>query len=1139
MLCRRFYATSLFLAISLACHAQTYIFGKADMPVGNTPAAIVTGDFNRDGVPDLAVANSTDNTISILLGQPNGAFAAQVTYPTGPVPISMVTADFNGDGNLDLAVSNLNCSPSPQGNPPQCSPSTVSVFLGNGDGTFQPQATYSVGTLPASMVTADFNGDGKPDLAVVNGVDGTISILLGNGDGTFQGQVTYPAPLQVDSLSLPSLVLGDFNGDGILDLAAAGGDSVLVLLSNGNGTFQAPLQTTITNLTGGYLYGLAVGDFNGDGKLDLVLANGTTTDVFLGNGNGTFYLNTTYSNDNAGEIVAADLNGDGKLDLVMTQGASVYQNLGGSFAVALGNGDGTFGNPTFYGTGALPLAVILSDFNGDGKLDVAVTNAVSTPPVTKASFAGSVSILLGFGDGTFVSTTDYTLPYLPSSVLSADFTRNGDLDLAVGLESSVGVFRGNGNGTFQPYTSFATADSPYPQLAAGDLRNDGIVDLVTANNPCSSGSSCTPGTISVLLGNGNGTFQTHVDYAAGLQPEGIALGSFRNNGTLDVAVANYGANTVSILLDNGDGTFQPQVVYSTPPYPQQIAVGDFNKDGNLDLAVATLNNGAAILLGNGDGTFQSAISYGPGAVDVLTADFNGDGALDLVLASSNGGVVILLGNGDGTFQPASNLLPFQATSLAVGDMNGDGKLDLAVNWYLANNLLIALGNGDGTFQLPKSYGAIPGNAQSLTLGDFNGDGVPDWVASFGDMIHSGGLAVMLSTPFKSISPGALNFGSEGVGTTSPAQTVTLSNPSNVQFSITNIVASGPFAQTNTCGASLGAGATCTITVSFSPAGTGQQSGAITITDSTRISPVAVPLSGNGVTGSYLMAYPAHQNFSPQLVGSASTSAAIQLVNTGSAALGMSGISITGTDNSDFAQTNNCGSSLAAGGSCTANVTFTPQASGSRTAVLSISDSATGSPQTVSLTGFANTPPNFSISPSSGSPTSATIAAGQTATFNLAFAPMGAFTGTVNLNCAITPAATPAATCSLSSSSVQIGGTGTQSVTVSVGTTAPVTSGAVFHSGFPPAAFPLVWTVTLLGLATGLVKSRKWRLGFAAAPVMLLIAFSMSCGGSGSGGSGGGTSGHTSPGTPAGTYSATVTAASGSVSHTMTLQVTVQ
>jgi hypothetical protein len=480
----------LILLASLGAHAQTYIFGRADFAAGNAPSGVATGDFNGDGIPDLAVTNSYDNTISVLLGRPNATFAPQVTYATGTLPISVVAGDFNGDGNLDLAIANGNCTPSHESEPPQCSPSTISILLGNGDGTFQAQVPYSVGTLPASIVAADFNGDGKLDLAVLN--DEAIGILLGNGDGTFQAQVTYAVTVSesIGLFTLPTLVPGDFNGDGNLDLAVAGSNSISVLLSNGNGTFQPTLETVCTECD----QSMATGDFNGDGILDLALT-GENTRILLGLGNGTFYLNATYQSGSGTAIAVADLNGDGKLDLVITQAGRYLTVLGGSFAVQLGNGNGTFGDPVFYGTGSLADALLIDDFNGDGKLDVAVADVVCGPLCSgQPSFTGSVSVVLGLGDGTFVSSATYSadeLNFSNGSMLSADFLNNGNLDIAVidAPLTAVDLFLGNGNGTFQPFTSFSTPSSPFA-IATGDLRNNGDLDLVSANNPCTS--TCTP-----------------------------------------------------------------------------------------------------------------------------------------------------------------------------------------------------------------------------------------------------------------------------------------------------------------------------------------------------------------------------------------------------------------------------------------------------------------------------------------------------------------------------------------------------------------------------------------------------------------------------------------------------------------------
>jgi len=1219
-------ATCLLLT-SLASSAQTYIFGRADFGVGSVPTSIATGDFNGDGLIDLAVTNSNDNTVSVLLGKPDGTFAPQVTYATGSEPVAVVTGDFNGDGNLDLAITNGSCTPGKYA--PVCSSGTVSILLGNGDGTFRSHIDYPVGTLPSSLVAADFNGDGKLDLAITNAIDSTVSVLLGNGDGTFQTQAVYAT---APSLGWQSVVVGDFNGDGKLDLAVSCSSVVSVLLGNGDGTFRTHLDSGAGGVA------LAAGDFNGDGKLDLVVTSGTgfannLSNVLIGVGDGTFFLQATYPGGSS--VAVADLNGDGKPDLVVSQSGSLT-----SVSVLLGNGDGTFQTPVEYGTAPMPLGVMLADLNGDGKLDLAVAGSgceLQGPASCSGEqiAPGPISVLLGFGDGTFVGKTDYIVGAGPLSITSADFRNDGKVDLATADQGGnlASVLLGNGDGTFQPATSYSTATSPL-WAVTGDFRNNGIVDLVTVNETCVSTPPCNPGTVSVLLGNGDGTFQPHVDYAVGLIPLSAAVGDFRNNGELDLAVANSGSGTISILLGNGDGTFQPQVVYLTAPNPQQIAVGDFNHDGNLDLAVTTVGApGVSILLGNGDGTFKPHVDYVGGYPAIAVGDFNGDGKLDLA-TGGEGSVSILLGNGDGTFKspvsyPTGMMGGAVGGYIVVTDFNQDGKLDLGVS---NGSTAILLGNGDGTFQAPVEYRLANIVSESLTVGDFNADGAPDWAATDPD---NNTVGVMLSAAFKAISPRSLNFGSQGVGTTSRPQTITLSNASSVNINIASIVPSGDFGQSNNCGSSINLASSCTVNVTFSPTIPGQQSGAITITDNTRISPLAIPISGTGVNGPFLSVYPARQNFSPQTVGSNSTPSAIMLVNTGNAALSISSIGIIGTNSSDFSQTNTCSSSLGVGGSCTVNVTFAPTAAGSRMASLSISDTApgspqsgalvgtglgplptlvpnsltfasqqvgttsggqavtltnlgssalsissisatgdfaqtntcgtslaagsncqitvtfsptvagtrtgtvaindnaAGSPQTVSLSGVATAAPDFAIGPAPGQPASQTVSAGQSAKFSLMLMPSGSFTGTVNLSCSIKPVVSPAPTCSLPSS-VQVSGSSGQSVTVTIGTTAAVTTGTISHVNFPSGWIPMAWAGMLFLFACFWLRARR-RLPVLAAPIIVLaVASWVGCGGGGSS-----SSRTTTPGTPAGAYTVTITATSGNLSHNMTLTVTVQ
>jgi Bacterial Ig-like domain (group 3)/FG-GAP-like repeat len=358
-----------------------------------------------------------------------------------------------------------------------------------------------------------------------------------------------------------------------------------------------------------------------------------------------------------------------------------------------------------YDSGGQSFSVAVADLNGDGKPDLVVANA---------GFAeGSIGVLLGRGDGTFKPVVSYNSGGdIAYSVAVADVNGDGKPDLlvadcgSIGINACnhsnglVGVLLGNGDGTFRPVVTYDSGGSSAVSIGVADVNADGRPDVLVANE-CGTSSICQSGSVGVLLGNGDGTFQAAKTYDAKYAVDSIAVADVNGDGRPDLLAANNNNNTVGVLLGKGDGTFQPVVTYSSGGNsPLSVAVADVNGDGKPDLLVANMcdtsgncaHGSVSVLLGNGDGTFQPAVSYDPGgtgAWSVKVADVNGDGKPDLVVALYfYHSVGVLLGNGDGTFQAATTydsggIVPM---SVAVADLNADGKPDVAVSNFCASNI---------------------------------------------------------------------------------------------------------------------------------------------------------------------------------------------------------------------------------------------------------------------------------------------------------------------------------------------------------------------------------------------------------------------------------------------------------------------
>ncbi len=770
----------------------------------------VMTDLIGDGTGAVIFTDYVRGTLLVNLGTAEVTQrGAQRSYAVGEDPENVLVFDVNGDGRRDVIVSN-------SGNQPR-TPGNIAVLLGNGDGTLANPVTYNAGSNPVGFTIADFNGDGRPDIAAANRASNNVSILLGNGNGTFQAAVGYPAgdfPVSVAG--------GDLNGDGNMDLVAVGfGDGARVLLGNGNGTFRA---VTIVPLTSGGR-SVTLADFNKDGRLDAAVAEGNAgaAAVLIGNGAGGFSAVNRYVVGYLPEsILAMDFDLDGNLDLNIAAGhpdAVTPHVFSEAITVLYGRGDGTFRGPGAYAVERNSQGMVYTDFNGDGRGDIAV-------------IANMVSVLLGRADGTFQPARFSTIQQgqFYENLATADFNRDGRADIITGSRSGIiTVALGTGDGGFQAPTNIATPNW-VRFIATGDLNGDGRPDAVATNGLPFSTNQQVGENIVVLLGLGNGAFQPPVFVRAGPNPAHVALADVNGDGRLDAVVTNQGilpassgpppnAGGTSILLGNGDGTFRAPVSYPAGSNPDTTSVGDFNGDNRPDIVTASGGGFSGFqlhtFLGRGDGTFTARQSlrtdFGPS--DIAIADFSGDGKNDLAVAHCCGDTLMsyLVGNGDGTFQ-SEVLFPAADSPYRVvaADLNGDRKPDLIVGHSGSSDGIVAVflntsRNGRPIVNVSAASNAVGPVAPESIVSAY-GTGVAATTAiaqTIPPPLDLGGTTVKVRDSFGAerdaglffVSPGQVNFLAPA-GTATGTAIVTLSAPGGALFIGTvevGIVAPGIFA----------------------------------------------------------------------------------------------------------------------------------------------------------------------------------------------------------------------------------------------------------------------------------------------------------------------------------------------------------
>jgi hypothetical protein len=556
----------------------------------------------------------------------------------------------------------------------------------------------AVGANPTSVAVADFNGDGRPDIASVSG--GHLTINLNAGGGAFGSPASFAT-----GFSPNGVTAGDFNHDGKADVAVAcvfpSSDGVSVLLGNGDGTFV------------------------------------THPDPF---GNPVPFLNYNAGNQTPGYITTGDLDGDGNLDLVTANFSSTGQFGNNSVTLLPGKADGTFGPARVYYGGPAPTGVAVGDFDGDGHPDVVTADAGGS--------VGTVSLLLGRGDGTLRAAEGLPVTVRNSSwwtgAAAGDFTGDGLADLAVTTwnvgYSGVTLFPNVGNGQFGPGIPSVPIASP-SGIAAADVNGDGDLDLVVTG---SAG-------VTILLGNGDGTFTAGTPIPAGSSPQWVVTGDFNGDGKLDLAVANNGGtNGVSILLGDGAGGFAVGTGVAAGGAATHLAAADLNGDGRTDLAVVNSSK-VNVVLGNGDGTFGAPTALDAGTASVSVGDFNGDGRPDLAATSfippGGGGsaVLVWLNNGAGGFggmtKYPTDAFGANPIGSAVADLDQDGRLDIVAVNDFSDTVSVFTGTGRGSFN-PQVTMVVGDRPTWVATADFTGDGRPDLAV----VNSNSGSVTVINTP---------------------------------------------------------------------------------------------------------------------------------------------------------------------------------------------------------------------------------------------------------------------------------------------------------------------------------------------------------------------------------------------------------
>jgi 6-phosphogluconolactonase (cycloisomerase 2 family) len=848
---------------------------KLDFTTGYYPYAVAVGDLDGDGKADLAVANS--NTVSVLRNTSangtitNGSFAAKVDF-TGSSPYSIAIGDLDGDGKPDLAVSNL-------------SSNTVSVFRNASTAgiiSFAARVDFTTGSSPYSVAIGDLDGDGKPDLAVANAGSNTVSVLRNTSISSTITASSFASKVDFATGNYPyAIAIGDLDGDGKSDMAVTNLSSNTVSVFRNTSAIGSISASSFAGkvdfTTGSSSYSVSIGDLDRDGKPDLAVANAGSSSISVYRNTAiSGALNTTSFSAKVDistgaqpyAVTIADVTGDGKPDLISANqnnnSVSIIRNKSLPGIISTGS----FAPLMAYAVGAYPKMVVAGDLDGDGLPELVTANSNSNSvSVLKNKLLSPNPIISGFSPSSgCAGTSSFTLTGSNFSEISAvtiggvsvpSFTVNSETEIVItvdGITGPVGltkncrtvtsaasftvnncattiatvsplsgkagdavtitgtnfntdpsqnvVFFGAVRATvsaasatsltvnvpvgatyapvtvlntatrsmasarnvfnpvfspaktgitscdLQPKTDFTSGSSPY-SVAIGDLDGDGKADLAVANGSSYTVSVFRNTSVSGTLTTSS--FAAKVDFTTGTTPYSVAIGDLDGDGKPDMAVANYSSGTVSVFRNtstSGSISFAARVDFATGSYPYSIAIGDLDGDGKPDLAIANYGSSTVSVLRNtsANGTitassFATKVDFTTGSSprSVAIGDLDGDGKADLVLANLGSYTVSVLRNTSvsGTIATSSfaNKVDFATGSgpsfVAIGDLDGDGKSDLAVA-NVSGNTISVLRNtstsGSSSFA-PKVDFSVGSYPYYLAIGDLDGDGKPDLVAS--------------------------------------------------------------------------------------------------------------------------------------------------------------------------------------------------------------------------------------------------------------------------------------------------------------------------------------------------------------------------------------------------------------------------